>query len=133
MIKKLGKILAEISVGELFDKISILEIKKTKIQDVSKLKDISKELESLKETLKKYGLNKIDERLKNLIEKLTNINLDLWDIEDGKRIAEKNNDFGENFIKLARNVYKKNDKRAKIKFEINKVLGSNIKETKSHY
>ena len=83
--------------------------------------------------LKKYGLNKIDERLKNLIEKLTNINLDLWDIEDGKRIAEKNNDFGENFIKLARNVYKKNDKRAKIKFEINKVLGSNIKETKSHY
>jgi len=133
MNKKLGKILAEISVGELFDKISILEIKKTKIQDVSKLKDISKELESLKETLKKYGLNKIDERLKNLIEKLTNINLDLWDIEDGKRIAEKNNDFGENFIKLARNVYKKNDKRAKIKFEINKVLGSNIKETKSHY
>ena len=107
MNKKLGKILAEISVGELFDKISILEIKKTKIQDVSKLKDISKELESLKETLKKYGLNKIDERLKNLIEKLTNINLDLWDIEDGKRIAEKNNDFGENFIKLARNVYKK--------------------------
>ena len=133
MNKKLGKILAEISVGELFDKISILEIKKTKIQDVSKLKDISKELESLKETLKKYGLNKIDERLENLIEKLTNINLDLWDIEDGKRIAEKNNDFGENFIKLARNVYKKNDKRAKIKFEINKVLGSNIKETKSHY
>ena len=133
MNKKLGKILAEISVGELFDKISILEIKKTKIQDVSKLKDISKELESLKEALKKYGLNKIDERLKNLIEKLTNINLDLWDIEDGKRIAEKNNDFGENFIKLARNVYKKNDKRAKIKFEINKVLGSNIKETKSHY
>ena len=133
MNKKLGKILAEISVGELFDKISILEIKKTKIQYVSKLKDISKELESLKETLKKYGLNKIDERLKNLIEKLTNINLDLWDIEDGKRIAEKNNDFGENFIKLARNVYKKNDKRAKIKFEINKVLGSNIKETKSHY
>ena len=133
MNKKLGKILAEISVGELFDKISILEIKKTKIQDVSKLKDISKELESLKETLKKYGLNKIDERLKNLIEKLTNINLDLWDIEDGKRIAEKNNDFGENFIKLARNVYKKNDKRAIIKFEINKVLGSNIKETKSHY
>ena len=133
MNNKLGKILAEISVGELFDKISILEIKKTKIQDISNLKDISKELESLKETLKKYGLNKIDERLKNLIEKLTNINLDLWDIEDGKRIAEKNNDFGENFIKLARNVYKKNDKRAKIKFEINKVLGSNIKETKSHY
>ena len=68
-----------------------------------------------------------------MIKKLTNINLELWDIEDGKRIAEKNNDFGENFIKLARNVYKKNDVRAKIKLEINKVLGSNIKEIKSHY
>ena len=133
MNNKLGKILAEISVGELFDKISILEIKKTKIQDINKLKDVLKELGSLNETLKKYDLNKTDERLKDLIKKLTNINLELWDIEDGKRIAEKNNDFGENFIKLARNVYKKNDKRAKIKFEINKVLGSNIKETKSHY
>ena len=133
MNNKLGKILAEISVGELFDKISILEIKKTKIQDINKLKDVLKELGSLNETLKKYDLNKTDERLKDLIEKLTNINLELWDIEDGKRIAEKNNDFGENFIKLARNVYKKNDVRAKIKLEINKVLGSNIKEIKSHY
>ena len=133
MNKKLGKILAEISVGELFDKISILEIKKTKIQDINKLKDVLKELGSLNETLKKYDLNKTDERLKDLIKKLTNINLELWDIEDGKRIAEKNNDFGENFIKLARNVYKKNDVRAKIKLEINKVLGSNIKEIKSHY
>ena len=132
MNNKLGKILAEISVGELFDKISILEIKKTKIQDINKLKDVLKELGSLNETLKKYDLNKTDERLKDLIEKLTNINLELWDIEDGKRIAEKNNDFGENFIKLARNVYKKNDIRAKIKFEINKILGSNIKETKSY-
>jgi len=133
MNNKLGKILAEISVGELFDKISILEIKKTKIQDINKLKDVLKELGSLNETLKKYDLNKTDERLKDLIKKLTNINLELWDIEDGKRIAEKNNDFGENFIKLARNVYKKNDVRAKIKLEINKVLGSNIKEIKSHY
>ena len=133
MNNKLGKILTEISAGELFDKISILEIKKTKIQDINKLKDVLKELGSLNETLKKYDLNKTDERLKDLIKKLTNINLELWDIEDGKRIAEKNNDFGENFIKLARNVYKKNDVRAKIKLEINKVLGSNIKEIKSHY
>ena len=133
MNNKLSKILAEISAGELFDKISILEIKKTKIQDINKLKDVSKELESLDETLKKHGLNKIDGELKKLTKELSDINLDLWDIEDGKRLAEKNNDFGENFIKLARNVYKKNDKRAKIKFEINKVLGSNIKETKSHY
>ena len=132
MNKKLGKILAEISVGELFDKISILEIKKTKIQDVSKLKDISKELESLKETLKKYGLNKIDERLKNLIEKLTNINLDLWDIEDGKRIAEKNKQFDDKFIELARNVYKLNDERADLKLKINNILGSNIQEVKSY-
>tara|TARA_B110000881_G_scaffold187984_1_gene177649 strand:- start:44 stop:445 length:402 start_codon:yes stop_codon:yes gene_type:complete len=133
MDNKLGKILAEISAGELFDKISILEIKKTKIQDINKLKDISKELESLNETLKKHGLNKIGGELKKLTKELSDINLDLWDIEDGKRLAEKNNDFGENFIKLARNVYKKNDIRAKIKFEINKILGSNIKETKSYH
>ena len=133
MNNKLSKILAEISAGELFDKISILEIKKTKIQDINKLKDVSKELESLDETLKKHGLNKIDGELKKLTKELSDINLDLWDIEDGKRLAEKNNDFGENFIKLARNVYKKNDVRAKIKLEINKVLGSNIKEIKSHY
>ena len=132
MNNKLSKILAEISAGELFDKISILEIKKTKIQDINKLKDVSKELESLDETLKKHGLNKIDGELKKLTKELSDINLDLWDIEDGKRLAEKNNDFGENFIKLARNVYKKNDIRAKIKFEINKILGSNIKETKSY-
>ena len=132
MNNKLSKILAEISAGELFDKISILEKKKKKIQDINKLKDVSKELESLDETLKKHGLNKIDGELKKLTKELSDINLDLWDIEDGKRLAEKNNDFGENFIKLARNVYKKNDIRAKIKFEINKILGSNIKETKSY-
>ncbi|MDB9760745.1 DUF6165 family protein [Pelagibacteraceae bacterium] len=133
MNNKLGKILAEISAGELFDKISILEIKKTKIQDINKLKDISKELESLDITLKKHGLNKIEGELKKLTKELSSINLDLWEIEDGKRLAEKNNDFDENFIKLARNVYKKNDVRAKIKLEINKILGSNIKETKSYH
>jgi len=133
MNNKLGKILTEISAGELFDKISILEIKKTKIQDINKLKDISKELKSLNETIKQHGLNKIERELKNLIEELNDINLDLWNIEDGKRLAEKKNDFGENFIKLARNVYIKNDVRAKIKLQINKLLGSNIKEIKSHY
>jgi hypothetical protein len=133
MDNKLGKILAEISVGELFDKVSILEIKKIKIQDINKIKDISKELKSLNETLEKHGLNKTNKELENLIVDLKKINLELWDIEDGKRLAEKNNDFGESFIKLSRNVYKKNDLRAKIKLEINKVLGSNIKEIKSHY
>ena len=132
MNNKLGKILAEISAGELFDKISILEIKKTKIQDINKLKDISKELESLNETLKKHGLNKIGGELKKLTKELSDINLDLWDIEDGKRLAEKNNSFGEKFIELARNVYKINDKRAKIKLSINNALGSNIKEMKSY-
>jgi hypothetical protein len=133
MDNKLGKILAEISVGELFDKVSILEIKKIKIQDINKIKDISKELKSLNETLEKHGLNKTNKELENLIVDLKKINLELWDIEDGKRLAEKNNDFGESFIKLSRNVYKKNDLRAEIKLEINKVLGSNIKEIKSHY
>jgi len=133
MDNKLGKILAEISVGELFDKVSILEIKKIKIQDINKIKDISKELKSLNETLEKHGLNKTNKELENLIVELKKINLELWDIEDGKRLAEKNNDFGESFIKLSRNVYKKNDLRAKIKLEINKVLGSNIKEIKSYY
>ena len=133
MNNKLSKILAEISAGELFDKISILEIKKTKIQDINKLKDITKELVSLNETLNKNGLKKTDARLERLVKRLASINLELWDIEEGKRLAEKNNDFGETFIKLARDVYKKNDSRAKIKLEINKVLGSNINEIKSYH
>jgi hypothetical protein len=131
MNNKLDKILAEISAGELVDKISILEIKKTKIIDNNKLKDIEKELLSLNVTFKKFipDLSKI----KPLINSLKSINLKLWDIENGKRLAEKNNDFGEKFIELARNVYKTNDERAKIKLEINNILGSNIKEVKSHY
>lgn len=132
MNTKLGKILAEISAGELFDKITILEIKKTKIKDKDKLSDIKKELESLNNTLREHNLNKIDLKLKNLIEELKNINLDLWEIEEKKRSAEKNGNFGKDFIELSRNVYKKNDIRAKIKLEINKVLGSSIKEVKSH-
>ena len=131
MSNKLDKILAEISPGELIDKITILEIKKTKIEDTEKLKDIEKELSSLNATLK----NSISDisKIQELVNKLKSINLKLWDIENGKRLAEKNNDFGEKFIELARSVYKNNDKRAKIKLEINNFLGSNIKEVKSHY
>tara|TARA_X000001036_G_C20378894_1_gene683774 strand:+ start:333 stop:734 length:402 start_codon:yes stop_codon:yes gene_type:complete len=132
MNNKIGKILAEISVGELFDKITILQIKKLKIKDKNKLSNVEKELNSLNETLDKNGLNKVDEKLKNLVKNLSEINEDLWNIEEGKRLSEKNNDFGENFIKLSRDVYKKNDARAKIKLEINNYLGSNIKEVKSH-
>ena len=131
MNKKLDIILAEISAGELIDKITILEIKKTKINDVEKLKDIEKELSSLKATLK----NSISDTLKiqELIDKLKSINLKLWDIENKKRLAEKSNDFGEKFIELSRSVYKNNDERSRIKLEINNILGSNIKEVKSHY
>ena len=133
MSKKIDKILAEISVGELYDKISILEIKKSKIRDNNKLLEIEKELNSLIITLKDHGLNNFqDTYLDKLIEDLTQVNLDLWEIEDGKRLAEKNQKFDERFIQLARNVYKKNDQRAKIKLNINKRLGSNIKEVKSY-
>ena len=130
MNNKIDKILAEISAGELFDKITILEIKKTKISNKEKLNDIEKELFSLKETVKKYIPNQSS--ISKYINDLKNINLKLWDIEDGKRAAEKNKDFGAEFIKLARNVYKFNDERAKIKLTINTALGSNIKEVKSY-
>ena len=130
MINKMDKILAEISAGELFDKITILEIKKSKISNKEKLTDIDKELLSLKEVVKKYIPNQ--SRISKYINELKNINLKLWDIEDGKRAAEKNKDFGEKFIELARNVYKFNDERAKIKLAINTSLGSNIKEVKSY-
>ena len=130
MNTKIDQILAEISAGELVDKITILEIKKTKIQNQVKLKNVEKELNSLNLTFKKYVpvTSLIDKEMKEL----KKINLKLWDIEDAKRNAEKNNDFGENFIKLARNVYKFNDERAKIKLKINENLGSNIKEVKSY-
>ena len=130
MNNKLDKILAEISAGELIDKITILEIKKTKILNKEKLNSIEKELSSLNNTMKKFISDK--SKINNLISELKEINLKLWDIEDGKRAAEKNNDFGDQFIELARNVYKFNDKRAKIKLAINNALGSNIKEVKSY-
>jgi hypothetical protein len=130
MSNKIDKILAEISAGELFDKITILEIKKTKIVNKEKLNDVERELSSLNETVKKF----IPEQshILKYIDSLKSINLKLWDIEDGKRAAEKNKDFGEKFIELARNVYKLNDERAKIKLAINTTLGSNIKEVKSY-
>ncbi len=130
MSNKIDKILAEISAGELFDKITILEIKKSKISNKEKLNDIEKELLSLNETVKKYIPNQSS--ISKYINELKNINLKLWDIEDGKRASEKNKDFGEKFIELARNVYKFNDERAKIKLAINNSLGSNIKEVKSY-
>ena len=130
MNNKIDKILAEISAGELFDKITILEIKKAKISNKEKLSDIEKELFSLNETVKKFIPNKSS--ISKHIEDLKNINLKLWDIEDEKRSSEKNNDFGEKFIELARNVYKFNEERAKIKLAINTTLGSNIKEVKSY-
>lgn len=130
MNTKLNKILAEISAGELIDKITILEIKKLKISNKEKLIEIHKELISLNETMAIFIPN--EDKIKKYKEDLKNINLKLWEIEDGKREAEKNNDFGPKFIILARNVYKLNDERAKIKLSINNSLGSNIKEIKSY-
>ncbi len=126
----MDKILAEISAGELIDKITILEIKKEKISNKKKLIEVDKELISLNETLKK-SIND-ENKILSFKNDLKNINLKLWDIEDGKRSAEKSNKFDEKFIQLARNVYKFNDERAKIKLEINNALGSNIKEVKSY-
>ena len=131
MNNKLDKILAEISGGELIDKITILEIKKEKINDEIKLKDVIKELASLNNTLKEVIPDY--SKIKILIDELKLINLKLWDIENAKRLADKNNNFNEKFIKLARSVYKENDERSKIKLKINIILDSNIKEVKSHY
>ena len=130
MSKKMDKILAEISAGELIDKITILEIKKEKIINKEKLVEVNKELISLNKTLEK-SIND-ESKILSFKNDLKNINLKLWDIEDGKRSAEKNNQFDEKFIQLARNVYKFNDERAKIKLAINNALGSNIKEVKSY-
>ena len=130
MLNKSKKILTEISAGELLDKISSLEIKLNNIKDKEKLVDINKEYESLEDTRKSNI--EMTENLQKLINQLIEINLKLWNIEEEKRICEKNEDFGNNFIKLSRNVYKNNDKRAKIKSDINKLLGSNIKEVKSY-
>ena len=130
MSNKIDKILAEISAWELIDKITILEIKSEKISNPEKLAEVDKELNSLKETVKKYIPDQT--KIAKFKIDLKNINLKLWDIEDAKRIAEKNKKFNEDFIELARNVYKFNDKRANIKLAINIALESNIKEVKSY-
>jgi len=130
MINKSKKILTEISAGELLDKISILEIKLDKIKDKGSLLEINKEYASLSET--KNSNISITKDLENLTKQLKETNIKLWSIEDEKRMCEKNKDFGKKFIELARSVYLNNDKRAKIKSEINKLLGSNIKEIKKY-
>ena len=124
------KIMAEISIGELLDKITILKIKKIKIKNKDKIKLIDKELKSLNETLK---LNvSLDEKVLTLMLRLEDVNKKLWDIENQKREHEKIKKFDDKFISLSRGVYKYNDQRAEIKLEINNYLGSNIKEVKSY-
>ena len=126
----MNKILVEVSVGELLDKISILEIKKDKVKDQKKLTFIINEHEILKEQLDKNI--KADEKINKLYQSLKEINAKLWVIEDDKRQCEKESDFGEKFIKLSRDVHFLNDDRAKIKLEINNLTGSKIKEIKEY-
>ena len=130
MINKSKKIQSEISAGELFDKISILEIKLHKVKNENNLKIINKEYKSLKES--QDSNIETTEKTKKLYDEIKEINLKLWDIEDNIRICEKNKDFGKNFISLAREVYVNNDERAKIKSQINKISGSNITEIKQY-
>ena len=126
----MSKILVEVSVGELLDKISILEIKKEKIKDPEKLKFIDNEYNVLKTQLNQNI--KTDEKLETLFKSLKEINSKLWVIEDDKRLCEKNSDFTEKFIKLSRDVHFLNDNRAKIKLEMNVHTGSTIKEIKEY-
>ena len=130
MINKSKKIQSEISAGELLDKISILEIKLDKIKDKNSHAEVNKEYEMLN-NVKELNIE-ITEKIKHLFKEIKEVNLKLWDLEDKLRICEKNKDFGEKFVGLARGVYFNNDMRAKIKSEINKVLGSNIKEIKKY-
>jgi len=126
----MNKILVEVSVGELLDKISILEIKKEKIKDPEKLKYIIEEHSILKDQLDQNV--KSDDKLNGLFQSLKEINAKLWVIEDNKRLCEKDSDFTENFIKLSRDVHFLNDNRAKIKLELNDHTGSKIKEIKEY-
>ena len=126
----MNKILVEVSVGELLDKISILEIKKIKIKDSKKLEFINDEYQVLKDQLDKNV--KSGKELKILFQSLKEINIKLWSIEDEKRMCEKDSDFGENFIKLSRDIHFLNDKRANIKLDINNLTGSKIKEIKEY-
>ena len=126
----MNKILVEVSVGELLDKISILEIKQKKIKDHEKLKFINDEHSILKSQLEQNV--KTDEKLEKLFQSLKEINYKLWVIEDDKRLCEKEKNFGEKFIKLSRDVHFLNDDRAKIKLEMNNHTGSKIKEIKEY-
>ena len=130
MINKSKKILSEISAGELLDKISILEIKLEKIKDKNSLNEINKEYKILKNA-QNSNIETTD-KIEKLFKEIKEINTNLWDIEDRLRICEKNKDFGKNFTELARKVYLNNDKRSKIKLQINKILGSNIREIKQY-
>ena len=126
----MNKIIVEVSIGELLDKISILEIKQEKIKDLEKLKFINNEHSILKDQLGKNV--KSDNKLNNLYQSLKEINAKLWIIEDDKRQCEKDKDFGEKFVKLSRDVHFLNDNRAQIKLEINNHTGSTIKEIKEY-
>ena len=126
----MSKILTEISAGELLDKLSILEIKLNKIKDPSFLQEVKKEYDILIKT--KNDNIKSSDKIDILYKNLKEINEKLWKIENEIRLCEKNSDFNDKFVQLARNVYIENDKRSKIKLEINKVLGSNIKEVKQY-
>ena len=126
----MNKIIVEVSVGELLDKISILEIKQEKIKNQEKLRFINLEHKILKDQLKQNV--KTDEKLENLYQSLKDINAKLWVIEDNKRQCEKDKNFGEKFIKLSRDVHFLNDDRAKIKLEMNNHTGSTIKEIKEY-
>ena len=126
----MNKILVEVSVGELLDKISILEIKKKKIKNTENLKFINDEYNVLKDQLDKNV--KSNEKLEKLLQSLKEINAKLWLIEDDKRLCEKNSDFGDKFIRISRDVHFLNDNRSKIKLEINNHTGSKIKEIKEY-
>ena len=130
MTNKSKEILSEISAGELLDKISILEIKLEKIEDKNNREEIKKEYKILKEI--QNSSIKFDDKIKELFNSIKVVNIRLWNVEDELRVCEKNKDFGKNFINLAREVYFNNDKRSKIKSEINKILGSNIREVKQY-
>ena len=130
MTNKSKKILSEISAGELLDKISILEIKLKKIEDKNNLEEIKKEYKILQKI--QNSSIKFDDTIKELFDSIKKVNIKLWNVEDKLRVCEKNKDFGKNFIELAREVYFNNDKRSKIKSEINKILGSNIREVKQY-
>ena len=118
------------SIGDLIDRLSILEIKKERITDLDKVKYINIELDALKLIIKEENID--IKRIKNLYEEISNINLKLWKIEDNIRECERNKDFGNKFIQLARSIYKNNDLRANVKKQINKEFGSKIMEVKSY-